>query len=172
MGEKTPNREESPSGQLPCCGCPLPAQVPAWTVEPAGRGMDLPPRGAGQRPQSLESHGARQEVDLSEAGACKTTLGPERKTSGCGGECGELNGGQGRGYPHTAPLCKLDRAHLSVDVVLPLCHGWWAERGLGLSCLLPPRLLCARVSVQDANYAAVHGSPGPRQQGRLLSSRP
>lgn len=104
------NREESLSGQLPCCGCPLPALVPAWTVEPVGRGTDLPRRGAGPRPQSLESRGARQEVDLSKAGGCKMTLGPERKTSGCSGDCGELNGGQGRGYPHTAPSCKLDRA--------------------------------------------------------------
>ena len=59
-------------------------------MEPAGRGTDLSPQGAGPRPQSLESRGVRQEVDLSEAGACKMTLGPERKTSGCGGECGEL----------------------------------------------------------------------------------
>ena len=134
-------------------------------MEPAGRGTDLSPQGAGPCPQSLESRGVRQEVDLSEAGACKMTLGPERKTSGCGGECGELNGGQGRGYPHTAPLCKLDRAHLSVDVVLPLCP-WLVGRERAWTELSPPApptlctCLCAGCKLYNCTW-----QPWPQTTG-------
>lgn len=42
------NREKSPSVELPCPGPSVPAWVPAWTVEPEGRGADPPdPEGLG-----------------------------------------------------------------------------------------------------------------------------
>ena len=138
-------------------------------MEPAGRGTDLSPRGAGPRPQSLESRGVRQEVDLSEAGACKMTLGPERKTSGCGGECGELNGGQGHGYPHTAPLCKLDRAHLLVDVVLPLCP-WLVGRERAWTELSPPAPPATKVARNIQKLRMQEPPPYPTSNIQIMAS--
>ena len=52
------NREKSPSVELPCPGSPVPAWVPAWTVEPAGRGADRPdPEGLGN------AHGAWRALE-------------------------------------------------------------------------------------------------------------
>ena len=76
MGEKKPKQREKPKcgAALPWLSCPC--LGPSLDCGASGkRGRSPRPRGAGQRPRSLESLGARQEVDRSEVGGCKMTLG-------------------------------------------------------------------------------------------------
>ena len=171
MGEKKPKQRGKPTGAADLLWPSPPSRVPAWTVEPAGRGTDLPPWGAGPRPQSLEKHGARQEVGPSEAGGCKMTLGPERKTSGCSGGCGEPNGGGPRLPSHSTFVQTRQSSPLAGHGPSPAPMAGGQRESLDWAGSSRPTP-SVHVFVQDATYATVHGGPDPRQHGWLLSSRP
>ena len=123
-----------------------------------GPGLDCGAGGQGNGSPTLrgwaaptEPGEARQEVGPSEAGGCKMTLGPERKTSGCSGECGEPNGGGPRLPSHSTFVQTRQSSPLAGHgpSPAPMAGG---QRESGLSCLLPPHPLCACVFVQDATY--------------------